>query len=233
MVRSRQLLPCPSGCPQHIYAMMLECWQETPSQRPVFHDLHSRLRSWEAVHARDNRDKMNNAQSGSNQINGRSGLGSVRHYNSNGSNCGAVAYQTTMLTDNTIPSSPLLSNCKQSLPLPPPPPPVPPPSNNGQLSMFSNNNNNNNIRTNGNLFNGGGTFTPATVQYSQQGVFLNGDPIHTGPHLQHHLQQHYQFSSANSANSSNSIAAQGSGSRPQTPSSAPRANKMPTLLGHC
>ncbi|KAH9517899.1 Inactive tyrosine-protein kinase transmembrane receptor ror1 [Dermatophagoides farinae] len=240
MVRSRQLLPCPSGCPQHIYAMMLECWQETPNQRPAFHDLHSRLRSWEAVHARDGRDKMNNnnTQSQSTNPNCRSGLGSVRHYNSSsGGSCGAVAYQTTMLTDNAIPSSPLLTNNKQSLPLPPPPPPqVPPPSTNGQLSMFSssNNNNNNNIRPNANLFNGGGTFTPATVQYSQQGVFLNGDPIHTGPHLHHHhhLQQQYQFSSANSA-SSNSIAAQGSGSRPQTPSTAPRANKMPTLLGHC
>ncbi|KAH9413899.1 Inactive tyrosine-protein kinase transmembrane receptor ror1 [Dermatophagoides pteronyssinus] len=244
MVRSRQLLPCPTGCPQHIYAMMLECWQETPNQRPIFHDLHSRLRSWEAVHARDNKIINNNNQQqqsngANNPINSRS-TSSIRHYNSsNGS--GAVAYQTTMLTDNitNIPSSPLLSNAanKQSLPLPPPPPPVPPPSST---------NINNNRTTNGNLFNsvGGGTFTPATVQYSQQGVFLNGDPIHTGhtQHLNHqqyhhNLQQHYQFSSANSA-SSNSIAAQGSvngGSRPQTPSmAAQRANKnMPTLLGHC
>lgn len=220
MVRSRQLLPCPNGCPQHIYSMMLECWQETSSQRPAFHDLHSRLRSWEAVHARDSR--KTNCQMGSNTGSNNSLKPNTRHYNSGG----AVAYQTTMLTDNT---TSLLNSNKpphQSLPLPPPPPPMPPPVNSStaanQLLFTGGASSNVANRT------FGGNFTPATVQYSQQGVFLNGDPIHTGPNS-HHLAQ-YQFSSANSA-SSNSIVANGPNSRPNTPS-ATRA-KLPTLLGHC
>ncbi|UXI17807.1 glutamate [NMDA] receptor [Sarcoptes scabiei] len=225
MVRSRQLLACPVGCPQHIYSMMLECWQETAGQRPAFHDLHSRLRSWEAVHARDARKSSSNESNGVRQASITTA--STRLYNSGG----AVAYQTTMLTDNTI-ASPLLSNknIHQGLPLPPPPPPIPPPSTSATSNSLIANRTNNAVFPGPSI--GGGNFTPATVQYSQQGIFLNGDQLHTCQTNNNLNHLHYQFSSANSA-SSNSIAANnGTNSRPNTPS-VTRANKLPTILGHC
>ncbi|KFM72830.1 Tyrosine-protein kinase transmembrane receptor ROR1, partial [Stegodyphus mimosarum] len=46
MIRSRQLLLRPEDCPAHIYAMMIECWHEIPSQRPTFKELHTLLSSW-------------------------------------------------------------------------------------------------------------------------------------------------------------------------------------------
>ncbi|NP_038874.3 tyrosine-protein kinase transmembrane receptor ROR2 precursor [Mus musculus] len=46
MIRSRQVLPCPDDCPAWVYALMIECWNEFPSRRPRFKDIHSRLRSW-------------------------------------------------------------------------------------------------------------------------------------------------------------------------------------------
>ncbi|XP_013780639.2 inactive tyrosine-protein kinase transmembrane receptor ROR1-like [Limulus polyphemus] len=52
MIRSRQLLPCPEVCPPHMYAMMVECWHEIPTRRPSFRELHGRLCSWQAMHAR-------------------------------------------------------------------------------------------------------------------------------------------------------------------------------------
>ena len=121
MVRSRQLLPCPANCPSHIYAMMLECWAEGPSQRPPFGDLHSRLRSWGAVHARaEQPQKIFTAQQQIQQLQAQSrNTSSPRHYASN-----AVAYQTTMLSgmDPTMALS--LPPPPTSMP-PPPPPPLP------------------------------------------------------------------------------------------------------------
>lgn len=52
LVRARQLLPCPEDCPPHLYAMMVECWHEVPTRRPTFRELHARLCSWQAMHAR-------------------------------------------------------------------------------------------------------------------------------------------------------------------------------------
>ncbi|KAI3362262.1 hypothetical protein L3Q82_012228 [Scortum barcoo] len=49
MVRSHQPLPCPDDCPVWIYTLMLECWNEFPSRRPRFKDIHTRLRSWESL----------------------------------------------------------------------------------------------------------------------------------------------------------------------------------------
>ncbi|XP_031215512.1 tyrosine-protein kinase transmembrane receptor ROR2 [Mastomys coucha] len=46
MIRSRQVLPCPDDCPAWVYTLMIECWNEFPSRRPRFKDIHSRLRSW-------------------------------------------------------------------------------------------------------------------------------------------------------------------------------------------
>ncbi|KAM4820664.1 tyrosine-protein kinase transmembrane receptor ROR2 [Thomomys bottae] len=46
MIRNRQVLPCPDDCPAWVYALMLECWNEFPSRRPRFKDLHGRLRAW-------------------------------------------------------------------------------------------------------------------------------------------------------------------------------------------
>ncbi|XP_007550927.1 inactive tyrosine-protein kinase transmembrane receptor ROR1 [Poecilia formosa] len=49
MVRKRQLLPCPEDCPPRFYGLMTECWQEGPTRRPRFKDIHSRLRAWEGL----------------------------------------------------------------------------------------------------------------------------------------------------------------------------------------
>uniref|UniRef100_G1QHZ8 Receptor tyrosine kinase like orphan receptor 2 n=1 Tax=Nomascus leucogenys TaxID=61853 RepID=G1QHZ8_NOMLE len=46
MIRNRQVLPCPDDCPAWVYALMIECWNEFPSRRPRFKDIHSRLRAW-------------------------------------------------------------------------------------------------------------------------------------------------------------------------------------------
>lgn len=210
MVRSRQLLPCPANCPNHIYAMMLECWQEMPSQRPPFHDLHSRLRSWGAVHARDTRKATNSNNGGSLHYNSsgtagsRGGTGRVNHYNHNNNN-NAVAYQTTMLSDReplSNSSGPNLTN----LPLPPPPS-IPPP----QHHIF------------------GPPLKPTAVSYHSQFEL----PSHLAAHhhgMTHsplHASMQYHVSSATST-SSNSAAQ--TNSRPNTPSTT-RA-KMP-ILSHC
>ncbi|KAG8437120.1 hypothetical protein GDO86_007989 [Hymenochirus boettgeri] len=49
MIRKRQLLPCSEDCPPRMYSLMTECWQEIPSRRPRFKDIHSRLRTWESL----------------------------------------------------------------------------------------------------------------------------------------------------------------------------------------
>jgi len=36
VISRRQLLSCPDQCPAKIYSLMLECWAETPEQRPSF-----------------------------------------------------------------------------------------------------------------------------------------------------------------------------------------------------
>ncbi|XP_043201664.1 tyrosine-protein kinase transmembrane receptor ROR2-like isoform X2 [Amphibalanus amphitrite] len=49
MVRCHRLLPCPEDCPSIIYALMVECWNETAHRRPTFSELHVRLRTWRAM----------------------------------------------------------------------------------------------------------------------------------------------------------------------------------------
>lgn len=49
MVRSRQLLSCPTECPSRVYSLMVECWSEVPLRRPTFTEIHNRLRSWEGL----------------------------------------------------------------------------------------------------------------------------------------------------------------------------------------
>lgn len=48
MIRARQILPCPDDCAARIYALMVECWHETPLRRPPFKELHTRLINWKA-----------------------------------------------------------------------------------------------------------------------------------------------------------------------------------------
>jgi hypothetical protein len=79
MIRSRQLLPCPEDCPPHIYSLMIECWHEIPTKRPSFHELHTRLRSWQAVHLRSLTMHSTNSSHNS----GHSGHSQPQH-NSNG-----------------------------------------------------------------------------------------------------------------------------------------------------
>lgn len=51
MIRNLQLLACPAECPLNIYNLMLQCWNEIPSKRPTFSQLHQRLRNWKAVYS--------------------------------------------------------------------------------------------------------------------------------------------------------------------------------------
>ncbi|XP_021379777.1 inactive tyrosine-protein kinase transmembrane receptor ROR1-like isoform X2 [Mizuhopecten yessoensis] len=46
VVRKRQILPCPEDCPTRIYGLMVECWHETPARRPLFREIHARLKAW-------------------------------------------------------------------------------------------------------------------------------------------------------------------------------------------
>ena len=36
-------MPCPPGCPQELYEIMLECWKATPLDRPTFETLQWKL----------------------------------------------------------------------------------------------------------------------------------------------------------------------------------------------
>uniref|UniRef100_A0A6A7FQ23 Tyrosine-protein kinase receptor n=1 Tax=Hirondellea gigas TaxID=1518452 RepID=A0A6A7FQ23_9CRUS len=49
LIRSRHLLPCPDNCQPRLYALMVECWHETPHRRPSFREIHQRLRSWSGL----------------------------------------------------------------------------------------------------------------------------------------------------------------------------------------
>ena len=42
-VSSGYRMPCPPGCPDKLYDVMMECWNETPQKRPTFESLHWKL----------------------------------------------------------------------------------------------------------------------------------------------------------------------------------------------
>lgn len=46
MVRSRQLLACPTNCPPRVYSLMMECWHEKAAKRPMAKEVHQKLRAW-------------------------------------------------------------------------------------------------------------------------------------------------------------------------------------------
>lgn len=46
MIRSHQVLSAPEGCPSRMYALMIECWNQVPTRRPQFAEIHSRLLQW-------------------------------------------------------------------------------------------------------------------------------------------------------------------------------------------
>lgn len=48
MIRSRQILPSPEDCPARMYGLMVECWHEMPNRRPMFREIHARLRAWKS-----------------------------------------------------------------------------------------------------------------------------------------------------------------------------------------
>ena len=45
-IRNFQLLTCPDDCPARMYALMRDCWEEDPSERPAFSEITSRIRTW-------------------------------------------------------------------------------------------------------------------------------------------------------------------------------------------
>lgn len=46
MIRSRQLLACPANCPPRVYSLMMECWHEMASKRPLAKEVHQKMRTW-------------------------------------------------------------------------------------------------------------------------------------------------------------------------------------------
>ena len=62
MIRARQILPRPEDCPPPMYSLMMECWNEVPSHRPAFRDIHTRLRSWKAEMLMNHHQQLNHQQ---------------------------------------------------------------------------------------------------------------------------------------------------------------------------
>ena len=116
MIRSRQLLACPEDCPPHIYSLMIECWHEIPSKRPSFHELHTRLRSWGAVHLRSLTMQSTNSSHNSGHSGHNSGHSGPPPHHTNG----FISNRTNSLTqpNNHFHSYHPLSN---PVPIPTPP----------------------------------------------------------------------------------------------------------------
>ncbi|KAF8773198.1 Tyrosine-protein kinase transmembrane receptor like protein [Argiope bruennichi] len=52
LICTHQLLPRPDYCPPYIYAIMNDCWHDTPSHRPNFKEIYNRLCSVQTIHER-------------------------------------------------------------------------------------------------------------------------------------------------------------------------------------
>ena len=117
MIRSRQLLACPEDCPPHIYSLMIECWHEIPSKRPSFHELHTRLRSWSAVHLRSLTMHSTNSSHNSGQSGHNSGLSGPPTHHTNG-------FITNRTNSSTQPNNHFHSYHPLSTPVPIPTPPL-------------------------------------------------------------------------------------------------------------
>ena len=48
-------MPCPSGCPEALYQIMIECWRDDPVSRPTFETLNWRLEEFFAEGGSDYR----------------------------------------------------------------------------------------------------------------------------------------------------------------------------------
>ena len=122
MIRSRQILPSPEDCPARMYGLMVECWHEMPTRRPLFREIHARLRAWKSEMMMQNPhwslSQSQSANSSSHQSSLQSG---PSHQGSTGpSNTTAM----TGLTGSSNNSDP--SQCSQHLPVPPTAPPYQP-----------------------------------------------------------------------------------------------------------
>ncbi|CAG2162204.1 unnamed protein product, partial [Oppiella nova] len=113
MIRSRQLLACPEDCPPHIYSLMIECWHEIPNKRPSFHELHTRLRSWQAVHLRT----MTLHSTNSSHNSGHSAHSGPQHQHTNG-------FINNRTNNSTQPNNHFHSYHPLSTPVPIPTPPL-------------------------------------------------------------------------------------------------------------
>ena len=116
MIRSRQILPSPEDCPARMYGLMVECWHEMPTRRPLFREVHARLRAWKSEMMMQNPhwslSQSQSANSSSHQSSLQSG---PSHQGSTGpSNTTAM----TGLTGSSNNSDP--SQCSQHLPTAPP-----------------------------------------------------------------------------------------------------------------
>lgn len=52
LVCAHQLLPRPEYCPPHVYAVMNDCWHDSPTHRPNFKEIYNRLCSVQTMHER-------------------------------------------------------------------------------------------------------------------------------------------------------------------------------------
>lgn len=42
-LRTNYRMPCPANCPKRFYDIMMECWKDTPPDRPTFETLQWKL----------------------------------------------------------------------------------------------------------------------------------------------------------------------------------------------
>ncbi|XP_041360265.1 tyrosine-protein kinase transmembrane receptor Ror-like isoform X2 [Gigantopelta aegis] len=117
MIRSRQILACPEECPARMYGLMVECWHETPTRRPSFREINSRLRAWkgEMMSGQNHHWSISQSQSAHSSSTHQSGQSQPSHHSSTGpSNTTAV----TGLTGSSNTSDPIQSYPPPAQPMP-------------------------------------------------------------------------------------------------------------------
>ena len=59
-VEASYRMPCPNGCPQALYEIMLNCWKQEPEDRPTFETLQWRLEDFFVMDATNYAESANN-----------------------------------------------------------------------------------------------------------------------------------------------------------------------------
>ena len=100
MVRVHQVLPCPAECPAQVYALMVDCWNETPQRRPRFTKVLSQLRVWKAEIQTHTQQQCSGAQTHNNS----SGQTSQQSSSAQSNNTGVTGVTNNYTQDQLPPS---------------------------------------------------------------------------------------------------------------------------------